>query len=195
MTNGSDTTHVLEIRRWTGEPQALDAAADLYAEVFSETPYDENPDQSRKSFLSRVEKYGRTKPHFRLILAWQQDALVGIALGNGITTGDWWRDRVIPQLPIVQSDEWFGEEAFAVVELAVSPAHRRGGIAASLLATLVAGLPYPTAVLSAYAAAETARRFYRRQGWTEVASELRLGESPELCLLGMHLPGDSSQQR
>lgn len=178
-----------DIRRWSGSSTALLGAADLYAEVFAEPPYHEAHEHSRATFIDRVERYRATKPHFRLQLAWRENDVVGLALGTGITAGDWWRDRIVPQLSAAIIDEWFGEETFAVVELATSPAHRRTGIAAALLADLVDGLPYPAAVLSAYSGAATARRFYRANGWQEVATGLRLGDSPELCLFGRRLAG------
>lgn len=130
-----------DIRRWSGSTTALLGAADLYAEVFAEPPYNEDHDHSRATFIDRVERYRATKPHFRLQLAWHENDVVGLALGTGIAAGDWWRDRIVPQLPAAIIDEWFGEETFAVVELATSPAHRRTGIAAALLADLVDGLP------------------------------------------------------
>lgn len=177
----------IHVRPWTGDAIELSNAAALYAAVFAEHPYQEDPEQSRATFLDRVQRYRLGKPHFRLRLAWRDDAVVGLALGNGITAGDWWRDSMIPQLPRDITDDWFGDEAFAVVELATSSAHRRSGVAGVLLASLLEGLPYPTAVLSAYWDAIAARKFYRANGWQEIAGSLRLGESPELCLLGMRM--------
>ncbi len=174
-----------DIRAWSGDQAELQMAADLYAEVFAERPYGEDPEHSRATFTERVDRYRATKPHFRLRFAWHDQHVIGIALGTGVSVGDWWRDRVVAQLPHTTTDEWFGDETFAVVELATSPTHRRGGIAAALLVSLLEGLPYPTAVLSAYREAEPAQGFYRASGWQELATGLRFGESPELCLFGM----------
>ncbi|WP_404475776.1 GNAT family N-acetyltransferase [Microbacterium aerolatum] len=175
------------IRIWAGDAAELAAAADLYATVFAEPPYDENPQQSRTTFLDRVERYRSSAPDFRLVLTWNDDEIVGLALGNGIAAGDWWRDRIVPQLPETAVAEWFDAECFSVIELATAPTRRRGGVGAKLLATLLDRLPYPAAVLSAYSDAEPARRFYRANGWTEVATGLRIGESPELCVYGLRL--------
>lgn len=175
------------IRAWAGDAAELAAAADLYATVFAEPPYDENPQQSRTTFLDRVERYRSSAPDFRLVLAWHDDEIVGLALGNGIAAGDWWRDRIVPQLPKATAAEWFGDECFSVIELATAPARRRGGVGAKILAVLLDGLPYSTAVLSAYSDAEPARRFYRANGWTELATGVRIGESPELCVYGLRL--------
>ncbi len=174
------------IRIWAGDAAELAAAADLYATVFAELPYDENPQQSRTTFLDRVHRY-RSAPDFRLVLAWHDDEVVGLALGNGIAAGGWWRDHIVPQLPKATAAEWFGDECFSVIELATAPTRRRAGLGAKLLATLLDRLPYPAAVLSAYSDAEPARRFYRANGWTEIATGLRIGESPELCVYGLRL--------
>jgi ribosomal protein S18 acetylase RimI-like enzyme len=176
-----------EVRIWNGDSRELHLAADLYADVFAEPPYDEEHETSRATFLDRVDRYRVTKPNFRLQLAWHDQDVVGLALGTGISAGDWWRDRIIPQLAADTADEWFGDETFAVVELATSSAHRRNGVASALVAALLEALPYPTAVLSAYCDAESARRFYRANGWQELAQRVRLGESRELCLFGKRI--------
>lgn len=181
-----NATGAYVIRAWDGDQDSLDKAAELYAIAFSEAPYNEHLQASRTSFRARVAKNTHTKPHFRLMLAWQQNALVGLAFGCGISAGDWWRDQVVPQLPDELSVTWFGDDAFAVEELAVAPAHRRGGVAASLLQNLLQDVPYSTAVLGAYADAVPARGFYRRHGWTEFASGIQVGRI-ELCLFGLQL--------
>ncbi|MGO2931402.1 hypothetical protein [Microbacterium sp.] len=179
------TTATPDVRTWSGEARELQMAADVYAEVFAEPPYCEDPEDSRATFIDRVDRYRAAKPHFRLRLTWRDQRVIGLALGTAVSSGDWWRDRVVAQLPDDTADEWFGDETFAVVELATSLAHRRSGVAGALLSSLLEGLPYPTAVLSAYGEAESAQRFYRANGWQELATGLRLGESPDLCLFGM----------
>ena len=179
------TSVTTDVRTWSGDASELQLAADLYADVFVEHPYGEDPEHSRATFIDRVDRYRATKPHFRLCLAWHDQHVIGLALGTGISAGDWWHDRVVPQLTSEIIDEWFGDETFAVVELATSPTHRRGGVAGALVSALLEGLPDRTAVLSAYREAESAQRFYHANGWRELSTGLRLGESPELCLFGM----------
>jgi ribosomal protein S18 acetylase RimI-like enzyme len=180
-------TQRFSVHEWNGDRALIAQAAQLYATVFAEAPYEDDPAESRTSFLGRVETYRRTKPDFRLMLATGEEGVIGLGLGTGISAGDWWRDRITPQLAPAAARTWFGEAAFSVVELATAAQHRRSGIAAALLDALVSDLPYPTATLTAYAAATQARRFYERQGWTEVATGLHIGESPELCLYGLRV--------
>lgn len=118
--------------------------------AFAELPYNENSEASRSSFLERVARYSSTKPHFRLILVWNQGA---------------------------------------VVELATSATHRRNGVAAALLTSLVKNLPYSTAVFEA----DAAQRFYRGQGWTQIATGLGIEESQKLCVFGLRLDETSRE--
>lgn len=161
--------------------------------AFTEPPYDEDPEASRASFFDRVARYSSAKPDFRLMLAWNQTEVLGLALGAGTPSGDWWRENIIAQLTPDDAEEWFDEKTFAVVELATSASHRRSGIASALLSSLLEDIPYSTAVLSAYSEADDAQRFYRGQGWTLIAAGVHIGESPELCVFGMHL-NDSTRE-
>ncbi|WP_175986329.1 hypothetical protein [Microbacterium tenebrionis] len=60
-------------------------------------------------------------------------------------------------------------------------------------------MTYATAVLSAYADAESAQLFYRQQGWTRFATGVRLatgvriGDSAELYLYGRRLVGPARE--
>lgn len=179
----------MDVRVWTGSDDELRRAADVYAAVFAEPPYHDDPDRSRASFLDRVRNRRETRPDFRLVLALEEGAVIGLVFGTGIAEGDWWRDRIVPQLDARTRDDWFGDEAFVIEELAVAGAHRRRGIAQALMHALLDDVPYMTAVLSAYADAESAQLFYLRQGWTPFATGLRIGDSPELSLYGRRLRG------
>ncbi len=168
---------------WDGSTAELDAVAELYARVFAEPPYHEDPDESRRSISERIRRYADTKAAFRLILAWDGNDLAGFVLGMGISDGDWWRDRIAGLVADDVRRTSLRDECFCVAELAVAPAHRRSGVATALLTAVLDGVPYKTAVLGCQAAALPARRFYAREGWQEVATGLRIGDSPEQCVL------------
>lgn len=176
------------LRAWDGSADMLTRAADLYAEVFAEPPYDEDVAGSRASFIERTERYAARKPEFRLVVAEEGTGLVGLVMGSGAGQGDWWRDRVAESVPAPVVQGWLDEECFFVAELAVASAHRRTGIAASLMARALDGLPYDAAVLTCYSAAAATRRFYAALGWQELAVDFRVADSPALCLLGIRLP-------
>lgn len=177
----------IRISTWEGDVAELASAADLDARTFAESPYDEDAETSRVSFIDRTRRYAASKPHFRLLLAREGADAVGLALGTGIADGDWWRDRVAPLLDEDVRDRWLGESCFCVMELAVENRHRRSGVASTLMDALLAGLPYSTAVLSRHAEADSAGRFYAAHGWREIAQGIRIGDSPALCALARDL--------
>ena len=177
----------VRITTWERDATQLEAAAGLYARTFAEAPYREDAEASRASFVERITRYAASKPHFRLLLALDGTDVIGVALGTGIAAGDWWRDRVAPLLTEQARERWLRESCFCVQELAVDTTARRSGVASLLLDALLADLPYSTAVLSRYADADSAGRFYAAQGWHEIATGIRIGDSPALCVLARDL--------
>ncbi|MFE6733665.1 GNAT family N-acetyltransferase [Microbacterium sp. NPDC057650] len=187
---GPDTAPTgVRIAAWEGDAEALRQAADLYGRVFAEPPYGDDIEQSRLSFVERVNRNSVLKPDFRLVLAVEGARVVGLVMGAGIADGDWWRDRIAGALEPGARGMWLGEECFSVEELAVEPEHRRSGLAGLLMAAVLTGLPHETAVLGCYAAAHGARRFYASQGWEEIARGLRIAEGPAIDILGSRLRG------
>lgn len=177
----------IRITVWDGDEHELARAGDLYAQTFAEAPYLEDASAARASFVERIHRYAITKPDVRLLLAWDGTDAVALALGTGIAAGDWWRDRMAALLDEDVLRRWFGDTCFCVMELAVRRSHRRGGVAAALMEELLADVPYATAVLSRYAEAEAAAQFYGALGWAEIATGIRIGDSPELCVLARDL--------
>ncbi|MFE6994809.1 GNAT family N-acetyltransferase [Microbacterium sp. NPDC057659] len=187
--SGPDSSGRIRIAAWAGQEELLRQAADLYGRVFAEPPYGDDPDQSRRSFAERVTRNSVVKPDFRLLFALEGARVVGLVMGAGIAEGDWWRDRIAGVLDPHARDTWLGDKCFSVEELAVDPAHRRSGLAGLLMADVLTGLTYETAVLGCYAAAQGARRFYAAQGWQEIAAGLRMGDGPAIDILGSRLDG------
>lgn len=175
------------IAAWEGNSAELELAANLYAHTFAEPPYDEDIEASRTGFIAQVHRYRASNPHFRLIFAWEGAELTGLVMGTGITAGDWWRDHVIDFLDADQQAIWLQDECFAVVELAVSSVKRRSGLARTLVDAVFKDLPYETAVLGSSSAALPAREFYAAQGWTEIAADVRIDNSPAFCILGRNI--------
>lgn len=178
----------IRILEWDGGDAELELVAGLYAQTFAEPPYEEDVAESRAGITERIRRSRSTKPHFRLLLAWDDSVLTGFVLGTGIGPGDWWRDHAAELLTAEQQRTWLQDECFCVVELAVASDHRRGGVAGALLDAVVVALPYDTAVLSCYSTALPARRFYASAGWQELAVEVRMASSPALCILGRRRP-------
>jgi ribosomal protein S18 acetylase RimI-like enzyme len=164
----------------TTEPAVLephDAAAarlhfgvvrDLYAEVYSEPPYNEGPDDVAR-FATSWERYLR-QPGFRLVLARKGEHAVGMALGHELAPDtDWWQGLLTPL-----SDGFTGEtpgRTFAVIELAVRAPHRRRGIARALHRQLLAdiGTERVTLLVRPEPEAAPARSAYHSWGYEKVA--------------------------
>lgn len=177
----------VDIQPWDGTDEQLVQVADLYAAVFAEPPYLEDVAATRAEILERIPRYASTKPAFRLLLAWDGRALAGFVLGAGADDADWWRGRLRDAELDDAAHDWLERDYFSVAELAVAPAHRRNGLAGRLMRCALDGVPYDTAVLTCYAAASAARRFYENDGWRLIAEDLLIGTSPPLCILGTRL--------
>lgn len=96
-------------------------------------------------------------------------AITGFGYGYTGAYGQWWTDRVALALTPAQREEWLDSPHFEVVELHVRPSAQRRGIGSALLAQLLSRQPHRRAVLTTQAAARSARRFYAKNGWTELA--------------------------
>ncbi|WP_407358237.1 GNAT family N-acetyltransferase [Microbacterium sp. LTA6] len=177
----------IRITAWDATDTQLERSAELYASVFAEPPYGEDPETSRSSFIERVQRYALSHADFRFLIATHGDDVIGLVLGTGAAEGDWWRDRLTEVLSHEQQEEWLGEACFSIAELAVSPDFRREGAAEQLMDAVLENLPYETAILGCYAEALPARRLYARLGWDTIESGVHIGASPALEILGRRL--------
>ncbi|WP_309104444.1 GNAT family N-acetyltransferase [Microbacterium sp.] len=175
------------ITSWDGTDDQLTQAAELYADVFAEPPYDEERATSLAGFPSRVKRYAAEKPEFRLLLASEGDRVVGLALGTGIGPGDWWWDRASEELAPAARQAWLDAECFCVAELAVAASHRRRGMAEDLMDAVLRDLPYATALLGCYQDASAAQRLYTGLGWTVVDPAVQFTEERAVQVMGRRL--------
>lgn len=175
------------IAAWNGSHDQLTQAAELYADVFSEAPYDEERSQSIESFTSRVRRYAAEKPSFRLLIASEGDRVVGLVLGTGASRGDWWWDRLEAMLPADVQELWLDPECFSVEELAVDASHRRHGVAAALMTAVLGELPYRTALLSCYQEARSAQKLYSGLGWRVIDPAVHITASRAVQVMGIRL--------
>lgn len=142
--------------------EAADAHADavwaLYDAVFGD-----QPDQA--SWRTDLWDRHRTRDGFRLVTAYDDDALLGFGWAYVGERGQYWTDRVVALLPATVSDAWVGGH-LEVVELATAPGSRGQGIGGRLLDLLVADRGTRVALLSTAAdEADPAVRLYRSHGW------------------------------
>ncbi|WP_435744796.1 GNAT family N-acetyltransferase [Microbacterium sp. PMB16] len=175
------------IAAWDGSDEQLSHAAELYAEVFTEPPYDEDRSESAASFESRAQRYAVEKPEPRLLIATEDSHVVGLVLGSGVARGDWWWDRLEAALPADAKREWLHPECFSVAELAVAASHRRRGLAAALMDAVLHDLPYGIALLGCYQDAFPAQRLYSGLGWKVVDPAVRVTETRAIQVMGIRL--------
>jgi GNAT superfamily N-acetyltransferase len=126
---------------------------------------------------------------FRAFAALDRDErLLGFTYGTACLPGQWWHDQIRPALVRAGHERWL-ENAYAVTELHVLPAWQGRGIGRALLTRLLAGVPYPTAVLSTYDIDSRARTLYRHLGFVDLVTGFRfVTQDQEYALMAARLP-------
>ena len=157
-----------------------DDLLDVYAEAMDVPPA---AALARRGIVSSHLRQGG----LRAFAAEEDGRLVGIAYGYQGAPGQWWNDQVRAAMTPEQAHEWL-DGAFEVCELHVRPSHQGTGLGRDLLATLLAGVDAPTAVLTTPDAETRARRFYRAGGWVDLVRELEFpGDPRSFAVLGLRL--------
>ncbi|MFB4314367.1 GNAT family N-acetyltransferase [Actinomadura sp. 21ATH] len=105
-------------------------------------------------------------PGFEAVTARDGRALAGVAYGLPLSARTGWWDDLEPAAPPEFTAET-GRRTFAVIDLAVRPAHRGKGLGRRLLQELLAGRAEERATL-ATGPDERTQRMYRRWGWRHV---------------------------
>ncbi len=118
--------------------------------------------------------------------------VAGFAYGFHGQSGQWWYDAVWHALArahgVGRAAVWLAD-SFEIAEVHVYPRYQRGGIGTAMLLSLTAGRPERTAVLSTPDRDSTARRLYRRMGFTELITGYSFpGGSPPYIVMGAELP-------
>jgi ribosomal protein S18 acetylase RimI-like enzyme len=132
------------------------------------------------------------RPGFRAVGAFTDtgdgEQLVGFGYGYLVAPGQWWHDQVRAALDRRTAKKWL-PGAFEVCELHVHPDHQSHGLGRQLLRALVAGLPYPAALLSTPDADTKAFRLYRAEGFADLARAYYFpGDARPFAILGVRLP-------
>lgn len=136
-------------------------------------------------------------PEFRALAAREADGtgrgqVIGFAYGFHGTGGQWWYDAVWTALArcvgVGCAATWLAD-CLEIAEVHVYRRHQRGGIGTRMLMALTGGRPERTAVLSTPDRDTTARRLYRRLGFSELVTGYNFpGGSPPYIVMGAELP-------
>ncbi len=145
--------------RYSGEQTLamLDDIADLYAEIRSGNPDEQDEMFSRPSFIARTTSQAHA-PGFELVLASSGDAPAGFSFGYPLPPGQWWAECTPPAQDVLDSPK------FAVIELDVRQAWQGQGIGKKLLQELLADRAETFATLAA-TPGSPAHAMYSRWGW------------------------------
>jgi ribosomal protein S18 acetylase RimI-like enzyme len=106
---------------------------------------------------------------FLFLVAREEGRVAGFVYGYTGAYGQWWTDSIAHAMTDAQRELWLDPPHFEVVELHVRPARQRVGIGSLLLAQLLSRQRHDRAVLSTQTGSRKARKFYRKNGWTELA--------------------------
>ena len=111
----------------------------------------------------------RSRAGYRLVLAREDERLIGFAWGHTGQRGQYWSDFITRELgPSV--DGWVGGH-FEFVELAVIPSARGRGVGARLHDALLSNLDHPRALLATSdSPSDPAVLLYSSRGWVSLAT-------------------------
>jgi GNAT superfamily N-acetyltransferase len=144
----------------------------------------------RRDLMRRHAGY----PAFRALQAKDvsDEQIVGFAYGFHGQGGQWWYDAVWTALAgsagISSAASWLAD-CLEIAEVHVYKTHQRAGIGTRMLTALTSGRPERTAVLSTPDRDSTARRLYRRMGFSELLAGYNFpGGSPPYVVMGAELP-------
>lgn len=118
--------------------------------------------------------------------------VVGFAYGFHGQAGQWWYDAVWSALSsaagAAETANWLAD-CLEIAEVHVRQRHQRAGIGTSMLRALTRGRPERTAMLSTPDRESTARRLYRRMGFSDLLTGYSFpGGSPPYAVMGAVLP-------
>ncbi len=188
----------MEIQFLPLEPEAAHDVREgllaVYGAAFSQPPYLEKDYQIR-DFETTLERH-RKRPGFTgwMARAGLAGSLVGFAYGYASRPGSWWYEHVTRGLNREHLNGWM-DDAFEFVELAVTPEWQGQGIGGRLHDLILTGLPYHSAVLSAWPGTN-AEQMYHKRGWVTLLENYAfLIGGPRYDILGIKLPFEGEGTR
>ncbi|WP_326846985.1 GNAT family N-acetyltransferase [Streptomyces kaniharaensis] len=165
---------------------------EVFAEAFAEPPYDEGPadvERAFRRFRSQVRRRG-----FRAAVAFDGDAVVGMAYGYPLSANTRWWDTLTDPVPDDLKHE-DGNRTFGLFELAVRPAWRRQGVATRMQRVLIGGLDNARVMLNSRPEATAAQASYRVWGYRRVGSAIPWDGAARHDVMILDLVGTSSDTR
>jgi ribosomal protein S18 acetylase RimI-like enzyme len=162
--------------------QVREQVVQIYREAFSQPPY--NQIEAHVAGFSNTLDWHFHRQGFRFAAAVQAGSgrLAGFAYGYDSLPGQWWHDTVAREMEEAMTRNWL-ENAFELVELAVSPSFQGRGIGGSLHDRILSGLANQTALLSTMQAETNALHLYRKRGWVTLLDYFNFPGNPNAYLI------------
>jgi ribosomal protein S18 acetylase RimI-like enzyme len=178
----------LKVTEHSGDAGLLDIVVPLYAEIYAEPPYREDPEDVTQ-FIHRWESWSKV-PGFKLTLAHVDNLVVGFSFGVPLSpdTG-WWSGLLEPASEDLVRE--YPGRTFAVIELAVLAPYRRRGIGESLHRALLERRPEERVTLLSRADAAPARFAYSKWGYQDVGRLQPEKDAPVYVAMLRRLPLDT----
>lgn len=163
----------------------FDRLVDLYRVVYAEAPYEEGPEEV-ESFRTRLTD-DMSRPGFELVLATDDEFLVGAAYGWTMPAGTWWSKADHEPPPDLKD-----ADKLALMEWIVHPGRRGEGVGAQLIRRLISGRAESWATLASDPRSN-ARGIYERAGWSAVGRfALPWGPTMDLLVLPLRSASGTS---
>jgi GNAT superfamily N-acetyltransferase len=153
-----------EIERPQELEPLISTLAEIYRGAFGTLPYPVT-NATVHQFATEILPRHAGRADFKLLVAREDDQVVGFIYGYAGASGQYWEDWLAARIPPDVYAEWFGGH-FAVTEFCVLPEHHGRGIGSALHDTLLSGLAHERAVLTTHRLDSPAQRLYARKGWT-----------------------------
>ena len=154
----------MEIREYGARDAASmrDEVVDVYDRAWTGTLF--HPGAANVKTLGDRLVQHAGNPDFRLCVAVEGAAAVGLAYGYASMPGGWWRQSVAAHLRGREWHKWL-DDCFEFAELAVVPELHGRGIGGLLHDALLRRLQQSTSLLSTQKANMSALSFYKARGW------------------------------
>lgn len=145
-----------------GVPGLLDELEEVYLDAYADPPYAYGTLQAsafREQLVSQAQTTG-----FALVVATDEDQLVGFTQGVPFPAGRWWRYATTPA-----PTDIVDRTKFAVIQFVVTRAAQGRGVGHELMRTLLVQRPEEYGILTSYPDVK-ARSVYAHWGWRQVGN-------------------------
>lgn len=174
---------VLHIHGPSTAADQLDTVSALYADAFFPPPHNQGPTELARM----VDAWPRrlTAPGFRLVVAEVDGQAIGCAYGHQLLADTKWWEGALEPIPDEVITERPGR-TLAVIDMMVTSAWRRRGVAASLHAHLLANRSEERVTLLVDPINEPARLAYLKWGYAVVGRVQPFADSPRFEAMVKH---------